>query len=798
MTAVLRKTLADLRRRRLQSIVVALVVLLASGTATLALTLLFSSTNPYDQAFAQQRGAHVLQEFRGGRVTPAQLRATAHLPAVSSAAGPWTAIDVPFEQVRVPPGTARLAAEFGLPKFYFHVVGRAHPGGPPASRFQAVDDLRLTSGRWPRTANEIVVTRSFAQSQGISLGDPLIALVGSSRPRSIVVGEAIDVDEMDAANQNPQHAWVVPGAVAAFLPPGGQPDYEMAYRFRQAGTAADLRAALAQIKAALPAGSLGFTRSYLDVRDNFNVTNSLILTFLFAFSVFALGAAALIIANIVTGAVIAGYREIGIMKSIGFTPGQVVQVLVGQMLLPALAACVVGIPLGVLLSRPLLSQSADAMGLPAPSAVSVPAVLFVLAGLLIVVCLSAGVPATRAGLLSPVRAIVAGTAPEGRRGLWLTRRLAALHVPQAVRLGAGQSFVRPLRAGFTMVAVLIGVATVTFAFGIRATLERGLNDPALTGGNYQIEVDRIGDYPDVRVMQTLRTQPQTAAIVARDVTSVSVDGLSQPVQTVFTRGDAAGLGLRPEQGRWYAAPGEAVAPSAFLKEAHLRVGDYFYGSINGRRMRFHLVGTVFDTSEFGRILHMDFSTLAAAMPHEQPSMYLVRLRPGTDAQAFAIQVNKTARDSLTVLTHDSAASSVIDTINFVVVILALVLAAIALAAVFNTVLLNTRERIRDTAILKTVGMAPGQTIVMVATSAAILGLIGGVLGIPIGVALHDVILQAMASQLGNDISPVQYQVFGPLILIALVLAGVVVAIVGAYLPARWAARASGAEVLHAE
>jgi putative ABC transport system permease protein len=241
-----------------------------------------------------------------------------------------------------------------------------------------------------------------------------------------------------------------------------------------------------------------------------------------------------------------------------------------------------------------------------------------------------------------------------------------------------------------------------------------------------------------------------------------------------------------------------VAPAAFLKDAHLKVGDYFSGSLNGRRMRFHLVGTVFDTSENGRILHLDFATLAAAMPGELPSDYLVRLRAGADAQGYAIRVNRTARDGLTVGTNQSNASSVIDTINSVVVILALVLAVIAMAAVFNTVLLNTRERVRDTAILKAVGMTQGQTIAMVATSAAVLGLVGGMLGIPTGLWLHTMILQTMATQVGNAISPAQYQVFSPGILIGLVLAGVVVAMVGAYLPARWAARTRVADVLHAE
>jgi putative ABC transport system permease protein len=791
MTAVVRKVLADLRRRRLQTAVIAVVILLASGTATLALNLLFSSTNPYDQAFTQQRGAHDLQEFNSRGVTAGQLRRTAHLPVVSAAAGPWATIDVTVEPARIPSGLTGLAAAMGPPKVLLQVVGRADPQGP-------VDDLRLISGRWVHGGHEIVLTRSLADAQGISLGDVLNALVGGRRVPLLVVGEAIDVDEMDAANQNPQHAWMVPAAIPALIGPGETSGYEMAYRFQRAAENADIRAALVQIKAALPAGALSFTRSYIDVRDNYTLTDALILTFLLAFSVFALGAAALVIANIVTGTVLAGFREIGIMRAIGYTPVQVVKVLIGQMLIPALAGCVLGMPLGVLLSRPLLARSADALGLPPSSSFSPPALMLVLGGVILVVTVSAALPAIRAGLLSPVRAIVAGSAPESHRGRRLLRTLAELPLPQAIRLGVGQTFIRPLRAGFTTIAILIGVATVTFAFGVRATLVKGLNDPAINGGSYQITVDRLPPYSDARVMRTLRSQPETLAIVARDWTSMAVDGLSQPVQAVFTRGDAARLGLHQAQGRWYRRPDEAVAPAAFLKEAHLHIGQYFYGAINGQRVRLHLVGTVFDTAEFGRILHMDFSTLAAVMPGERPTNYLVRLHPRANVQAYAIRVNRSSPRYLAVGADDSSASSVISTVDDVVVVLALVLAAIAVAAVFNTVLLNTRERVRDTAILKAVGMGPGQTVLMITTSAALLGLIGGVLGIPIGVALHAVVLQVMADLVGNDISTVQYQVYSAPILGALVLAGIMVAVLGAYLPARWAATSRVADVLHAE
>ena len=93
-------------------------------------------------------------------------------------------------------------------------------------------------------------------------------------------------------------------------------------------------------------------------------TTAVMIPFLLAFSGFALLASALTIGNLVSGAVIAGTRDIGIMKSVGFTPSQVVAVLAGQMLIPAIAGCGAGVPLGILASQPFLADTAHAFNLP--------------------------------------------------------------------------------------------------------------------------------------------------------------------------------------------------------------------------------------------------------------------------------------------------------------------------------------------------------------------------------------------------------------------------------------------------
>ncbi len=65
MGAVRAKTFADLRRRRLQTLVIAAVLFLASAAATLALNILVESHAPFDRAFAAANGAHLIVDYDG-------------------------------------------------------------------------------------------------------------------------------------------------------------------------------------------------------------------------------------------------------------------------------------------------------------------------------------------------------------------------------------------------------------------------------------------------------------------------------------------------------------------------------------------------------------------------------------------------------------------------------------------------------------------------------------------------------------------------------------------------------------
>src|SRR5262249_14895410 len=110
----------------------------------------------------------------------------------------------------------------------------------------------------------------------------------------------------------------------------------------------------------------------------------------------------------------------------------------------------------------------------------------------------------------------------------------------------------------------------------------------------------------------------------------------------------------------------------------------------------------------------------------------------------------------------------------------------------------TRERVRDTAVLKAVGMSPRQVLVMVAASAGLLALIGGVLAVPTGLGVHHLMLDAISSATGHDTPQTIFAVFNPPELALIPLLGVAVAVMAALIPGRWAARTNVVAVLHSE
>ncbi len=789
MRAVRAAARAAVSRRRLQSLIVGMVVLLSTATGVIALGLLIVSHTPFDTAFATARGAHVTATITA--TTPdAALTATATATGVTAAAGPFEEVTVAMTRFgggHFPPAT---------------IVGRSLAAGP-------VDRLALDSGTWLTGPGQVVLARDYA-GPVIQVGDQLtVATPGGPTLRVVGIADSVT---------GSADAWVWPGQADVLHATGAPVAKQMLYRFASNGSVAALRTSFDRAVAGLPSGAVTGSTNYLSVRAAANRSVAAFVPFVVAFAVLGIILSVLITANVVNGAVVSGYRVIGVLKTLGFTPRQVVAVYVTQVVVPSVIGCLAGVGLGVLLATPLLAQTDRAYNLP-ESLGGLPIWIMVVvpAAALVLVASAAIGPASRAGRLAANQAISLGRAPRAGRGFRLRRALTATRLPRSIALGAGMPLARPARAAGTVVALVLGAVTLVFAVGLTTSLDR-INTaftrvdavPVEVPAPVSVQRPDVGPDPggppkpiDVAATEAvIDAQPGTAHSSLVEDDSVHVSGFGRPVTVEAYARDAGWTGFAMISGRWYAGPNEVVASSYLLRQSGHRVGDRItvIGATGQRTVT--VTGEFMDGSNNFNLIAGAATMQGVGTPNDdRPRLIEIGLKPGTDVAAYVRALQAKFPISTGVFINDRTQDN--DEATFLVLYaligtLTLLLCGVAALGVLNTVVLNTRERIHDIGVLKALGMTPGQVRGMVVTSMIGIGVFGGLIAVPLGVALHHEILPAMISAAGEGIAPPIVHVYGAAELAALGAAGVLLAVLGALLPAGWAARTRVATALRAE
>ena len=795
VTPVVRAAAGGISHRRVQASVIAVVLLISSMAGMLAAALVVDSDGPFDRAFAAQRGAHLTVTVDPARTTAAQLAATTRLPPVTAAAGPFAEVAI---RASVPGG--RRGGE-PLP-FTETVAGRATPDGP-------VDDVTVRSGHWPRQAGQIVLGSTWpGAAQFVPLGATVTVTGVPGNPALTVVGFATSVTES-------ADGWVLPAEIARLRGPDAPASTQLLYRFRAASTAGQVGADAAAVSAALPAGSVTRTQSYLTIKSAEQSSIAPFLPFIIAFGVIGLALSLLIVTSVVSGAVVAGYSRIGVLKSIGFTPGQVVAVYAIQALIPAAAGCLAGAVLGVLVAgRLVLAEAAAAFGvgtlggLPAWLAAGLPAALWALTGL------AALPPALRAGRLTSVAAVAAGQAPRSGRGRVAYRLAGRLPLPRPVTAGLAAPFARPARTAVMLIVVLLGATAVTFGAGLSTSLPRIENGLSLvqtwqdfvstppTGNPRGPQPHWLAPRPFTVGQQAIaeaaiRRQPDTLHYAALAQVQVTVPGLVQKVPVTAFRGDASWIGYPMVSGHWYTGPGQADVPLGFLTATRTKIGDTVTITLAGQRILIRIAGEVFDTDNDGLTVLTSLQTLTRAEPGLAPDMYAIGVRPGTNPFAYSHEIGADLPDGFSTGQRDTTGSP----FPYVIILagtLVLLLAIAAALGVVNTVVLQTRERVHDLGVFKALGMTPRQGLAMVVGWVAGTGLAAGVMAVPAGITLHRYLIPRMAFFAGNGTPHSFLDVYSAREIAALALAGLVIAAAGALLPAGWAIRIPAASALRAE
>jgi putative ABC transport system permease protein len=863
----------QLRARRLRALLTGAGIVL--GVAMVLGVLLLSATiqRTFNDLFESVYGRADLvvsgSQFEAGSLRPSTLREVERTEGVAEVSGRITATFDLIERQEprepsapeVPPGAPEgTVAPGGRPTREVEVTGEPlNVAGqdPSAADFS---DVETVAGRDPRGGREISLQQSWADANGIEVGDRIRLATPSGIRRLEVVGLFQFATGLDFGGEG--FATMPLGAARDLMDkPRGWDEVQVTVEGGQE-TIAEVRRRVADrlergAKVATPEAKSDEVESQLQA---FNVV-------LYFFAAMALFVGGFLIFNSFNMTILQRIREIGMLRTLGATRWMVARSVLVEAALLGLVGTLAGLGLGVALAQGLIALTREVVEIPvgelrivwwAPAAGAAIGIGTAVAGALW--------PARRAGRTSPIRAVL-GT--EGLRSRPRRRRAALGAVLIAAGLGgafwlgaADETTPVVAAAGMTgTVAMFFGIAMVSpfvigpmvrvlswplrRVFGVEGRLaaDAARSDPSRTAAtatglmiglalvvavsslgssflsSIQDEFDRAfardltvqprgfapGQGPQQTIDRGLRDRlariPE-AAVVARE-RFVFVPDLPGPKG----KRDSDGLLLAfdPEQYEHVdtteiaGAPreevfarlerGQVTIGEGHADETGLEPGDRIKldGPSGTRRTR---VAGIVETVIFGgQTVGMSLDTMRDVWGVTEDSELALKATSADSRPVLGRKVERIIdRDypSLAVLSNDELKSQVEDQVNQQFAIFYAIVGVAVFASLFgivNTLSMSVIERTREIGVLRALGASRWQVRRQVADESLVIGLIGALLGIVVGAGLGWALLKGLASGVpGVDYRP-------PLTTMAWVaVAGVVLGLIAAVLPARRAAR----------
>ncbi|HUO38506.1 MAG TPA: FtsX-like permease family protein [Mycobacterium sp.] len=488
--------------------------------------------------------------------------------------------------------------------------------------------------------------------------------------------------------------------------------------------------------------------------------------FLYIITLLALLSALVLISNTMTTLIGEQTSEIGIMKAVGGRRRQIAGVYLNTSLLLGGLGTVAGIALGVVLANVLTRYFASTyFGVGAGFGIDW---TIVLASALVGVLGPplAALPAIRRAVRVPVRQALeaSGSAAGGQdAGDRLLRRVHFL--PRAAQIGLRNVGRRRRRSASTIMVIAVAVGTLLGALGLvaaAADASRG------SWGDHGEDVNIVpvgGRALDAHAAALIRATPGVATVEPHFATNIKVDGRDARIWAVP---QATMFHYRLRAGRWYSRAEEqtrahvAVIEDALARVTATRVGDSITVQTESGPASFQVIGISPQQQENGDALFVPLTTVHAVltgMPSDASDFWV---QTTSHEHAFIDRTTTAIEDTLTahgygvdseivyVRLANEIASNRTSTNTLAVV--GLLVVAISMAGLGNTLTMSVLERTREIGILRSIGARASDIRRIFAAETLTLAAAGWLIGIPLGYLLDWFLVWLVKKVLNLDLT----------------------------------------------
>ncbi len=621
---------------------------------------------------------------------------------------------------------------------------------------QAMDTFEPEEGAWPPGDDEVLLERSALEVAKAGRGDRLTLRAGGDDESSARVAGTVHAEGLAPAWM--EH--MVPGFVGWTSKLRGGDNESAQIRIRVAEHPLDeghIREVAAAARAALEARGHTVTRvtvptpgkhPHADQRASFRCL-------LLAFGVLSFALSTVLAASTTQALMAEQTKQVGILKAIGGTDGQIARLYLGHVAFLSAVALAIGVPLGLLAGRAYAQFAAGILnadivrdgfpwwviGVAVAGGVGVP-------------LLVALAPVRRAAGISVREALSDDPGSEPRRSGALERALAGASPPlsRPLVLSLRATLRQRGRLAVTIGMLALGGAAFLSAMNVSVAWVRGV-EADFARRRYDLTVAFASSQPITTVDSILATVPGVVRGESWSAGSPYLVGANGvPGKAVTVLGLSPGsmlLALPLLSGRWLE---EADALGAVVNQAtvvqyggKLAVGDTVRLKFEQGTVALPVRGIVRELAPMAMVYVQRAVVLdVAGLPADRSRSTRVVTERHDDAtqRDVALRLEQALRDAGIEVTMvqrmQDAKKGILDHLVIILSILtmaSLVVVVVGVLGLTSTLALGVVQRTRELGVLGAIGATPGTIARMVWTEALVLGAAGWVVAVVVSLPL---------------------------------------------------------------
>jgi putative ABC transport system permease protein len=613
-----------------------------------------------------------------------------------------------------------------------------------------ISKLTPDHGAWPPKTGEMLIERDAFHVAGLQIGDNATIRIGQAKEQSMrVSGRAHDVGPAQARMENTVYGYITLDT----LPQLGEQPYLDELKILVAENRFDekhVRDVAAHVKKLVegrghPIRGVDVPRPgkhpHADLMDGF-------LLAMASFGLFVLAMSGVLVVNLLMAIMAAQVRQIGVLKAVGATRGQVARIYFAQAALLGIAATVLALPLGMLASRALCRPFAAFLNFDITS-FAVPFWVYALAFAVGIVTplLAAAWPVWKGSAISVREGLAAWGVSHSSFGTGSFDR-AMTTIGGNLRpllLSIRNSFRRRTRLVLTMLTLAVSGLFFMSALNIRSSMSNTL-DRSFALRKYDLQIF-LGDmYPSEQIERAIRKTPGIVRAESWFTSGVSIpdkdaregddslDTLSFPIIALPQNSKA--IDLEIVEGR-NLRPGDLdalVINTTLAEESQIRAGSAITLRFKGGLTSWHVVG----------IAREPFLPPTAYIPQafidqRYPAMRTTICLALEKTDAASMQAVKSALDNnlgqegIRVAGSRSKADfrygrdQHLLIIYVFLVVISGIIAVVGGLGLATTMSLNVMERRREMGVLRAIGASPSVVMGIIVAEGVLIGVMSWIL-----------------------------------------------------------------------